>query len=87
MIKFSATTERGKLLGMILEPGNLERLQADRPIVVNLREFDQELPELELLIAYSAKSHDTVELSMRAAGLITSDTIVHRDASGKDVRR
>lgn len=84
MIKFSATTAKGKLLGMILEPGNLERLKEDRPIVVNLREFDPELPELELLIAYSAKSHYSVERAMRDAGLITADTIVHREPRKAD---
>lgn len=51
MIVARAAGDKGELLLMVLEPGNIAKMQLGQPIVKKLKEFLPELPEdIELMI-------------------------------------
>ena len=56
---------------IILEPGNLERLQQDRPILFNLREVLPELPSCEIFIGFTLNAEKFVEDSKKKYSICT----------------
>lgn len=61
MIRFTGRKDDGRrVIGLVLEPGNLEYLQRDRPILMDLGAMVPEFAGWDLLIGYTPKGADGV---------------------------
>jgi hypothetical protein len=78
MIKFTATSENFVLIGLGLEPENIERLKKGQPIRVKLGDmgFTGVLGMTHIMI-FTGESKEAMEAELRP--LIGPDTIVHRE--------
>lgn len=100
MIAARLHKDKGVCILLVLEPGNIERLQQGKPIHKWLNEFIPELPtQVELLFAYSPDvpwvaeqmknaGHDDAEkLAEIIEESLTRKPVVIRDRTAEELKR
>ena len=100
MISALLHDEKGICILLVLEPGNIERLQQGKPIHKWLNEFIPELPtKVELLFAYSpdvmwvaeqmqnAGHDDAAKLAEIVQESLTRKPVVVRDRTAEELKR
>lgn len=91
------TKDNRRMLLMVLEPGNLEKLKRGEPIHKFLNEFFPELPPIELIFAFSpdmdwlvgqiGKSRDVETIAHAIHDSLSRPEVVIRDKSAEDMKR
>ena len=79
MIKFGGDNEGRKVIGLILEPGNIERLKEGKPILVNGEELNT--PGIDIIIDYT---DDVLAKAKELRPMIGEHTIIKSYREGQE---
>ena len=80
MIKFTASGNGRTIIGLGLEPGNIERIQAGQPVYVRLSDLGfTGAPATFEIVIFTGKDAATMRAAL--APMIGPDTLIHEDPS------